>query len=200
MELRLGLLNEDLACRFGVSSSTCSVIFTSWIKFLSMILGKPLIASLSRDAIRTNLPKSFERTYSRVRCIIDCTEVYIERPKSIENRAKTLSDYKKHHTIKFLVAIAPGRFIMFLSKAYSGRASDKLPGHLPGGFFKLLEFGDEIMADRGFQIQDDLLHYYCRLTIPPGARLKSQMTKAGCKKTKEVVNLRIHVERAINRL
>ena len=47
---------------------------------------------------------------------------------------------------------------------------------------------------------EDLLHYYCTLAIPPGARTKSQMTTGECRKTKEVANLRIHVERAINRL
>ena len=56
------------------------------------------------------------------------------------------------------------------------------------------------MADRGFQIKEDLLHHYCSLSIPPGARVKSQMTAAECKKIKEVANLHIHVERAINRM
>ena len=56
------------------------------------------------------------------------------------------------------------------------------------------------MADRGFQIQEDLLHYYCKLSVPPGARVKSQMRTEECRKTKEVANLRIHVERAINRI
>ena len=45
-----------------------------------------------------------------------------------------------------------------------------------------------------------MLHYFCTLVVPPGARVKSQMTEAECKKTKEVANLRIHVERAINRI
>ena len=36
--------------------------------------------------------------------------------------------------------------------------------------------------------------------VPPGARAKSQMTAAECKRTKTVTNLRIHVERAINRI
>ena len=56
------------------------------------------------------------------------------------------------------------------------------------------------MADCGFQIQENLLHYYCKLSVPPGARVKSQMTAEECKKTKEIANLRIHVERAINRI
>ena len=28
------------------------------------------------------------------------------------------------------------------------------------------------MADRRFQIKEDLLHFYCKLTVPPGARVK----------------------------
>ena len=55
------------------------------------------------------------------------------------------------------------------------------------------------MADRGFQIQEDLLLHFCNLQVPPGARTKSQMTKK-VQKTKETTNLRIHVERAINRI
>ena len=63
-----------------------------------------------------------------------------------------------------------------------------------------LEFGDEVMADRGFQITEELLARNTRLVIPPGARLKSQMTFGECSKTKSVANLRIHVERAIRRI
>ena len=55
------------------------------------------------------------------------------------------------------------------------------------------------MTDRDFQIQKDLLLPFCRLIVPPGARMKIQKTKFDVKKTKEVANLRIHVERAINR-
>ena len=56
------------------------------------------------------------------------------------------------------------------------------------------------MADGGFQIREDLLHNYCTLNVPPGARVKSQMTVEECEKTKAIANLRIHVERAINRM
>ena len=45
-----------------------------------------------------------------------------------------------------------------------------------------------------------MLLHFCRLTIPLGARVKSKMTKSEVKKTKEVANLRIHVETAINRI
>ena len=47
--------------------------------------------------------------------------------------------------------------------------------------------------------KDSLLHY-CKLFVPPGARVKAQVTAAECKTTKPIANVRIHMERAINRL
>ena len=116
--------------------------------------------------------------------------------KSINNQATTWSDYKHHNTIKFLIGIAPNGYITFLSKCYGGRTSDKYVTN-DSGFYDLLERDDEVMANRGFQIKEELLLRYCSLTVPPGARVKSQMTSGECKKTKDVANLRIHVERAI---
>ena len=54
------------------------------------------------------------------------------------------------------------------------------------------------MTERGFQIKEELLLHFCSLEVPADARMKSQMTSAEVKKTKDVANLRIHVERAIN--
>ena len=44
-----------------------------------------------------------------------------------------------------------------------------------------------------------LLLHFCRLVVPPGARVKRQMTMSEVKKTKEAANLRIHIERTINK-
>ena len=46
----------------------------------------------------------------------------------------------------------------------------------------------------------ELLLRFSSLQVPPGARAKSKMTVDECKKTKDIVNLRIHIERAINRI
>ena len=56
------------------------------------------------------------------------------------------------------------------------------------------------MADGGFQIQEDLLFHFCNLQVPSGTQTKCQMTKKEVQKIKEIANLRIHVERAINRI
>ena len=41
---------------------------------------------------------------------------------------------------------------------------------------------------------------YCTLSVPPGARIKSQMTNSELRKTKQIANLGIHEEHAINRI
>ena len=199
MRLRLGLFNEDLADRFGISKGTCSSIFTTWERLLSKLLGNALIVWLPKEAVYSNLPKMLHKKYRHARCIIDCTEAYIERLKSLDEQAATWSDYKKHNTLKFLVCISPNSFIMYLSDCYGGRSSDQYICQ-DSNFYKFLDYGDEVLADRGFQIKEDLLLYYCKLFVPPGARVKAQMSAAECKKTKEIANVRIHVERAINSL
>ena len=84
--------------------------------------------------------------------------------------------------------------ITFLSDCYGGRKTDKFITQ-DSGFYDNLE-----RDDRGFTIQEELLHHYFHLVIPPGKRAKSQMTESECLKTKTVANLRIHVEKAINRI
>ena len=77
MKLRLGLLNEDLGYRFGVSSATVSRIFHKWMDCMYYRL-KPCIRWPDKETVRKTLPTAFKKHYSKVRCIIDCTEVFIE--------------------------------------------------------------------------------------------------------------------------
>ena len=192
MRLRLGLLNEDIADRR-------LQIFTTWIKLLSKLL-KNLVAWLPREAIRDNLPEAFIKTgNNKCRVILDCAEVFIERPKSLDCQAATWSVYKHHNTIKVLVGISPSGFIKIFSSCYGGRRSDRFITR-DSAFYDLLERDDVVMADRGFQIQEDLLLHFCNLQVPAGARTKTQMTKKDVQKAKEIANLRIHVERAMNRI
>ena len=128
------------------------------MRLLAKLLGDALVVWLPKEAVYSNLPKLYHEKYRNVRCIIDCTEVFIERPKSLDEQAATWSDYKKHGTLKFLVCISPNGFIMYLSDCYGGRASDQFICQ-DSKFYNHLEYGDEILADRGFQIKEDLMLY-----------------------------------------
>ena len=80
-------------------------------------------------AHRHNLPCDFQKHFPNVRCIIDRSEIFIERPIALQARVGTCiySNYKKkkHNTVKVFIAIAPTGSVAFISKAWGGRASDK---------------------------------------------------------------------------
>ena len=133
------------------------------------------------------------------RLIIDCTEVNVETPSCLEVQATLWSDYKQHCTVKFLVAITPNGLICWLSPAYGGRASDV---HIvrDSGFLRVLEPGDQIMADRGFKIKTNIATIPAKLCIPPSAQSGVQMTENDVVETSRVANLRIYIEQAIQRI
>ena len=56
------------------------------------------------------------------------------------------------------------------------------------------------MADKGFTIQDLLIPRGVRLNIPPFLKANTQMAANDVFATKNIAQLRIHVERAIGRI
>ena len=64
----------------------------------------------------------------------------------------------------------------------------------------MLEPGDELMADKGFLIQDLLAPLGVRLNVPPLVCSKQQMPMKDVVVTKKIAQLRVHVERAIGRV
>ena len=53
------------------------------------------------------IPEVFKKLFLKVQVIIDCTEMFLETPSSIEVQASMWSDYKQHCTSKYLVSITP---------------------------------------------------------------------------------------------
>lgn len=69
---------------------------------------------------------------------------------------------------------------------------------LESGFLDLLEPKDEILADRGFLIRDELAAYGATLRIPSFTKGKSQFPACEVDSSR-LARVRIHVERVINR-
>ena len=198
MRLKLNLIFDDLCRRFGISSGLACKIFNSWIPVLADKL-KSLIVWLPREVIRDCCPESFRENYPRTTCIIDCAETFIQRPTNLRSRGETYSNYKSHNTAKYLVGISPHGQIMFISKAFGGRASDKFIVD-KSGFINYLLPGDEIMADRGFTIDDLLFPLRVKLNIPAFTKNKPQLSAEDVTTTRRIARVRIHVERVIRRL
>ena len=114
-------------------------------------------------------------------------------------RSETYSNYKNHNTAKFLVAVSPTGAITFISKCWGGRASDKFITS-KYGFLEHLIHGDMVLADRGFDISEDLALRGVTLAIPAFTKGKPQLSQREVEMSRVLSNMRIHVERAIGRI
>ena len=89
--------------------------------------------------------------------------------------------------------------ITFVSSLYPGSISDKELTRRCD-ILDLLEPGDSVMADRGFDIEEDLALRGVRLNIPPFLRGKTQLSEKELITTRRIASLRIHVEHAMERI
>ena len=190
--------NEQIGYMLEIHESKVTKIFHRWID--SMFQGlQCLVVWPDKEMIISNMPSCFKPRYAKTVCIIDCSEVFIQRPTSLTARAQTFSNYKSHNTIKFLVAITPTGAISFISKCWGGRVSDR---HLTvnSGLLKHLKHGDLILADRGFDIADDLALLGASIAIPPFTKGKPQLSQREVEFSRQLSSICIHVERAIGRM
>ena len=190
--------NQQIGYLFEIHETKVTKVFHKWIDAMFQGL-QPLITWPDKEMIITHMPGCFKPHYSKAVCIIDCSEVFIERPTSLTARGQTYSNYKSHNTVKFLVAITPTGTVSFISKCWGGRVSDR---HLTvnSGFLKHLKYGDLILADRGFDISDDLAMVGASLAIPPFTKGKPQLSQQEVEFSRQLSSIRIHVERAIGRM
>ena len=67
-------------------------------------------------------------------------------------------------------------------------------------FLKYVQYGDVIMADRGFNISETLGTFSAKLEIPSSTKCQSQLWPEEVEDTRIIANVRIHVERVIANL
>lgn len=198
MRLRLGLLTSDLANRFKISNSFPSPVFTTWVRLMSIEL-RWLINWPSRNTITRNLPSIFRKYYPNCYVITDCSELFIETLSSLDDTAACWSNYKHHYTVKYLIGITTNGTVSYLSDCYGGRATNVFIVR-DSGFLQKLQPRDQVMANRGFKIQDMQALSQCTLGIPPSKHTNVRMTATDIKKYSRIENVRIYVEQAIARM
>jgi hypothetical protein len=144
----------------------------------------------SPETVRKLVPKRFRKEYKRAVSIIDCTEIFIDRPSS---------QYKHHNTAKFFISCTLDGSISFLSEAWGGRVSDNhLTEHC--GYLKYLNPGDVVLADRGFTLTELFALHGVKLVVSSFTKGKSQLSGAEVEESRKIANVRIHIERVIGRI
>ncbi|XP_003382392.1 PREDICTED: uncharacterized protein LOC100636353 [Amphimedon queenslandica] len=195
--LMCGLMEQDLACRFQISQSTVSRIFTAWVNFLYYKFKEIPIWPIQTQ-VQSLIPEQFKLHYSSTHIIIDATEVFIQTPSDPHAQQLTFSSYKNHNTAKALAGITPSGAFSFITPLYGGSISDcKL--FLNSGLLEILEEGDAVMADKGFNIADVLQRKGITLNIPP-RKHADQLGDRELIETCRIASLRIHIERAFSRV
>ena len=148
----------------------------------------------SKDQIVHFMPPVFKTFYPDLVSIIDCTEIQMESPSSLDNRSLCYSSYKSRTTMKALIGITPNGVVSFCSDLYCGSISD-IQIVKESGYLSHLNRGDTVMADKGFTIQDELAEVGAKLAMPHFLKGKAQFSKQESDHNKKIASLRIHVER-----
>ena len=108
-------------------------------------------------------------------------------------QSQTYSSYKSTNTFKTLIAISPTGHVIFVSSLHTDCIPDTQLVKR-SGFLSLLQSGDEIMADRGFTIENLLTPLGVRLNIPPLLGQREQMKGTEVVETQQIASLRIHID------
>ena len=182
---------------FDISQTIGSNLFITWVLFLEKELKLLLPFSTLKDMEGIERPEIYRNNYC-LRAIIDCTEFYIQKPSLPSSQRGTHSSYKARNTFKLFISISPALHINYVSKLFSGCISDKEITRRCG-FLEELKPGDEVMADKGFNIQDLLALHHVRLIAPPILH-KGRTGTHTATMTRRVATKRIHVERIIRSL
>lgn len=160
---------------------------------------KSLIIWPEREILHKTMPMDFRKHCPNCVVIIDCFEIFLERPTNLLARAQTYSSYKHHNTVKYLIGITPQGSVSFISQGWGGRVSDKHLTENCGLLNKLLP-GDTILADHGFDIQESVGLFCATIKIPAFTKGKAQLSGIDVEQTRRIANVRVHVERVIGNI
>ncbi|KAJ8309873.1 hypothetical protein KUTeg_011738 [Tegillarca granosa] len=185
IKLRLNFDHKHLSNLFLISQQDSSLIFTNWINFMFFKFGSVPI-SPHRDVIMEKMPSKFKAEFKKYMVVLDGTEIKIQRPSSLTSQSQCYSDYKSATTLKGLIGVDPSGSVIFISTLFSGSTSDKeistksgLLDHLKTLLdCNMLETGDGVMVDKGFNIKDEIEGLGLEFIMPPYASSERQMSAA----------------------
>lgn len=199
MYIRLGLCFSTLAVLFRVCPATVTRYFYSGLYSLFKQL-KGLVKWPSQEIIASNTPTRFRKLYDApIAVILDCFELFTEKPGVKEAVIKLYSNYKHHYTVKELVGITSFGTISFISKPYTGRTSDKFITEQCGLLDKLNN-NDLVLADRGFTVRQAVEDRGAVLKVPDSSSKKKQLSSTAVERTRALASIRNEVERSIGSL
>lgn len=153
-----------------------------------------------RKHVQKTVPQAFwDGGFQNCVAIIDAFEIPMNMPSNPLDKVSVFSTYKNRHTVKYLIGILPQGTTCFVSCGYGGRTSDKFIVE-DCGFLDLLQHGDLVLADRGFTVAEAVGMRGAQLKTPAFKERRTQLSKKETADSRQIANVRIHVERLIGML
>ena len=193
--LRQHKTHYEMSLLFNISEKQVSNIFFTWIRFMKLQWSE-ISQWPERELVRFFSPHDFKKKYPRVRIIVDGTEIPVQKPSNPTAQKSTFSKYKNKNTVKLVVGATPGGLISYLSPTYGGSVTDRQIIER-SDLLKMLDLGDSVMADKGFDVEDILAAYKVTLNIPTFFKKKNQITPHTLREDKKIASKRVHIERLI---
>lgn len=126
--------------------------------------------------------------------MIDCSEIFIQWP-SRRTSKNICSQITHHNTLNFLVGTTPyGTVSVCQGGEGGGMLNNKLTEK--SGFYNRFEYGYLVLADRCFNIAEELAVHGAFIAIPPFGRGKKKFSQQEVKCTRRLSRAQIYVERA----
>ncbi|KAJ8680762.1 hypothetical protein QAD02_016549 [Eretmocerus hayati] len=96
-----------LSLVFGsiITEQHCGRIFVQTILMLNKIMKAIALPWPTRETIKRNLPQCFEG-FENNRIVLDCTEIFIQKPQNLCCRIQVYSNYKGGDTIKLMTGVS----------------------------------------------------------------------------------------------
>ena len=141
IKLQLNTSMKDLAYRLNCSEPDFSTIFHKWLQIMYHNL-RQLILWPDTETLRQNYHNLFVSTIAGS----SVSSFVLRFSFSFAARAATYSNYKKHNTVKVLIAVSPTGSIAYISNAWGGRVCDKVITQ-ECGILDHIKPGDVSLAD-----------------------------------------------------
>ena len=192
--LHLGIMAYIL----NLGESTVHRIFVGWAVFLDAFFNKINLKPKGGYLI-SKMPDIFIKTgHGLTDIVIDCTEFKFNHATNLELNSLMFSNYKNTQTGKALIGISPHGSGLLFSDIYPGSITDSEITE-KSGVIEYVEEEHEIMADKGFAIQDICANkgiFFNR----PAQKNDVQFIQADIAGNFDIASTRIHVERYIGRV
>ena len=182
----------------NVSQSTVNRLFVGWAVFLETLFAQLNLISPKGFLIQ-KMPDIFIKSgHGLTDIVIDCTEFKFQQAANFDLNCLMFSNYKNTHTGKALIRISLHGSGLLFSDIYPGSISDSEISERCG-VLDWVEPEHEVMADRGFSIQD-----YCAskgvYLNRPAQKHNDQISQSEIAVNFNIAATRIHVERFIGRV